>query len=244
MPAIELKAPRVIVIEDRGKKYSLTLGRITKKQWLKYFEGIISSSENQGGKRVDVFDSSASRLQLVEECLVTASGYALPTGTGSLEQLDHWMGLLPLSHRLGVANALVNVTRADPSDDEAIALGQESVYLDAVWGADSNGVMRKFLNLRHNFKMPTAEQQRRVSRDGSRSRVVGGARNGKTLYLGSQATLAEVYDELIQSVQGYTVDGADPDLETVIEYMDTYHKVAAVSALLAPSEVNVAEEGQ
>jgi len=241
MSAIELKAPRVITIEDRGKQYAFTLARITKKLWLRYFEGILSISENQSGKRVDSFDSSAARLELVEASLTTASGYALPEGKTSIDQVEGWKQLLPLSHRLGVANAIISVAPSDPTDDEPISLGLEPVFLDAIWSAGNDGMMRKFKGLRHNFKSPTSDQQRRVSRDGSRSRVVGGSRNGKTQWLGAQATLAELYDELIVSVDGYTVDGAAPDRDAVIEFMDTYHKVAAIDILFAPAAANVEE---
>jgi hypothetical protein len=240
--SIELKAPRIIVIEDRGKQYALTLARIPKKLWLRYFEGILSTSENQNGARVDSFDSSAARLDLVEQSLTTASGYALPDGKTSIDQVEGWKSMLPLSHRLGVANAIISVSASEPSDDDPISLGQESVFLDAVWSAGDDGIMRKFKGLRHNFISPTSEQQRRVSRDSSRSRVVGGSRNGKTQWLGAQATLADLYDELIVSVEGYTVDGAAPDREGIVEFMDTYHKVAAVDVLFAPAAPKVEEE--
>jgi len=243
MSAIELKAPRIIAIEDRGKPYTFTLARIVKKQWLKYFEGIVSTSENQGGQHIDSFDSSSARLALVEEALVTATGYALPVDKTSIEQVEGWKALLPLSHRLGVANALVSVSISEAEDDAQITLGQESVFLDAVWGADKKGVMRKFTGLRHNFTTPSAEQQRRFSRDSSRSRVVGGSRKGKTQWLGAQATLATLYDELIVSVEGYTVDGnADLDHDAIVEFMDTYHKVAAVDALFSPAAPKVEED--
>jgi hypothetical protein len=241
--SIELNKPRIIAIEDRGKRYLLTLVRITKKTWLRYFEGIVSTSENQGGKRLDSFDSSAARLDLVDQCLLTASGYALPDGKTSIDQVESWKSLLPLSHRLGAANAVISVSVSDANDDEGITLGQESVYLDATWGADDSGIMRKFHNLRHNFKTPSADQQRRLSRESSRSRVIGGSRNGKTQWLGAQATLAELYDELVVSVEGYTVDGAAPDREAIVEFMDTYHKVAAIDLLFAPAAPKVEEEG-
>ena len=117
----------------------------------------------------------------------------------------------------------------------------EPVYLDAIWSAGEDGVMRKFKGLRHNFKSPSSDQQRRISRDSSRSCIIGGSRTGKTQWMGAQATLAEIYDELIVSVDGYTVDGAVPDREAVIEFMDTYHKVAAVDILFAPAAANVEE---
>jgi hypothetical protein len=240
--SIELKAPRIITLTDRGKQYTFTLARITKKMWLRYFEGILSTSENQGGKRIDSFDSSAARLDLVESCLVTASGYALPEGKISIDQVEDWKKLLPLSHRLGVANAIISVSPSEPNEDEPIALGLEPIYLDAIWSAGEDGVMRKFKNLRHNFKSPTADQQRRISRDSSRSRVVGGSRSSKTQWMGAQATLAELYDELIVSAEGYVVDGEIPDHDGLVEFMDTYHKVAAVDVLFAPAAPKVEEE--
>lgn len=241
--SIELKAPRVIAIEDRGQKYLLTLARILKKQWLHYFAAIVSTSENQNGQRVDSFDSSAARLALVEECLMTASGYALPAGKTSIDQVEGWKALLPLSHRMGAGNAIISVSASDPSDDDPISLGQESVFLDAIWSAGDDGIMRKFHSLRHNFMTPTAEQQRRFSRDSSRSRVIGGSRNGRTQWMGAQATLAELYDELIVSVDGYTVDGnADLDHDAIVEYMDTYHKVAAADLLFSPAAAKVEED--
>jgi hypothetical protein len=241
MPQIELNAPRVIVIEDRGKQYTFTVGRIVKKQWLTYFEGILSTSENQNGKRTDSFDSSSARIELVERNLISAEGYALPEGVTSIDQVPDWKTQLPLSHRMGVANALIQVSAADPSDDDPIRLGQETVFLDAVW-AGTDRVMRKFCGLRHDFKTPTSEQQRRLSRDSSRSCVVGGSRNGKTMWLGAQPTLAALYDELIVSVEGYAVDGKTPDREAIVEYMDTYHKVAAVDWLFAPAAPKVEGE--
>lgn len=240
--SIELKQPRIIVIEDRGKSYALTVARITKKQWLHYFEGILSISENQNGKRVDSYDNSAARLELVEQALVTATGYTLPAMVESIEKIEGWRSQLPISHRLGAANTLLSVSASNPSDEEPIVLGLESVSLDAVWGADESGVMRKFTGLRHNFKSPSPDQQRRLSLSGSRSRIIGGSRNGKTQWLGAQATLAELYDELIVSVEGYTVEAADPDRDQIIEYMDTYHKVAAVDLLFAPAAPKIEEE--
>ncbi len=242
MLAIELKQPRIIAITDRKRVYLLTVARILEKQWFAYFEGIVSASENQGGKRIDSFDSSSARLKLVEDCLITASGYALPADVAQIELLPNWKDQIPLSHRLGAANTLLSVAVSEPSEDEQIALGQESVYLDALWAAAPDGTMTKFHGLRHNFKTPTAEQQRRLSRDSSRSRVVGGSRNGKTLWLGAQATLAALYDELIVSVDGYTVNGQVPDREQIVAFMDTYHKVAAVDVLFAPAAPKVEED--
>lgn len=241
MDSIELTQPRVIVIDDRGKKYKLTVQPISAKQWLRYFDGIVSTSENQGGKRVDSFDSSAARLSLVESALIDAAGYTSDVPVTSIPQ---WQAKLPLSHRLGVGNVLTDVSRSDATDDDPITLGRECASLDAAWSADDNGVMRKFHGLRHIFSTPTAEQQHRYSRDASRSVLIGGSRNAKTRWLGPQATLAALYDELVIEVEGYTVRGQTPDRAAILEHMDTYHKVAAAAELFSPAAPDVKEEAE
>ncbi len=239
MQAIELAEARRIVIEDRGRQYTLTVRPIPKKDWLEYFAGIVSTSENQDGKRVDSFDSSAARLDLVEKNLVDAQGYA----GAAVTTIKDWQRQIPLAHRLAVGNALIGVEAAVAEDDAPIALGAETVYLNAIWSARDDGKMWKLSQLGHKFETPTAAHQRRYSRDASRSRIVGGSRNGKTQWLGAQATLAELYDELIVSVDGYQVNGAPlaNELE-IIERMDTYHKVAAAAHLFSPASPEFGEE--
>lgn len=241
MHSIELTEARVIVIEDHGRRYQLTAQRVTRAQWLKYFDGIVSMSENQAGKRVDSFDSSAARLTLVESVLIDAKGY---TSDQPVTQIDGWQRLLPLSHRMGAANALTNVSRSEAADEEPLALGRECVILDAVWSAGEDGAVRKFHGLRHVFSTPTSEQQHRYARDASRSVLIGGSRAGKTRWLGPQATLAALYDELVIEAEGYTVHGEKPDRAAVIEHMDLYHKVAAASELFSPASADVKEDGE
>lgn len=241
MASIELSNPRIIAIEERGRKYLLTIARLNKAQWMRYFESIVSTSENVGGKRIDSYDSSAALLEMVEKNLVDAKGYA---GQGDMLQ-PGWQQLIPLRHRQAAGNALVDVERADPSDDEPIALGVEPVYLKAVWGANDHGEMLKYSGLYHRFKTPTSEHQRRYSRESSRSVVIGGSRKGVTKYLGVQATLADLYDELIQGVEGYTANGEPlSTTEQIVREMDMYHKVAAASVLFSPASANVIDEGK
>ena len=244
MSAIELASPRIVAIEDRGKKYLLTVGRIQKSQWIRYFEGIVSTSENQVGKRVDSFDSTTARVELVEKVLIDASGYGTADGA-SVSSQPGWQQLIPLRHRQAAGNALVDVERAEPSDDDPIMLGSEPVFLNAVWSANERGEMLKFKNLCHRFRTPSSEHQRKFSRDSSRSVIVGGSRRGMTKWLGVQATLAELYDELIESVEGYTVNGEPlTGRDRIVSEMDTYHKVAAADVLFTPASANVIDEGK
>ena len=240
---IDLKKPRIIVIEDRGHAYTLTLSPITRKQWLGYFDHIVSTSETQYGKRIDSFDSTGARLALVNQALIDADGYRV-NGTVNATEIDGWRELIPANHRLTAANVLTSVERSAVNDENPITLGCEGVLLDAVWGRGSLNRMLKRTGLRHNLNTPSVEQQRRYSRDMSRSQVIGGSRAGKTRWLGAQATLVDLYDELIVSVEGYAVNGEPltDDRDEIIASMDTYHKVAAAESLFTPVAAKVDED--
>lgn len=241
-PAIELNDPRDIVIDDRGRCFVLQLARITREQWLRYFENIVSLSESQHGKRVDRFDASSARLELVEQALTDAIGYKTADGQ-SVTTVAGWQQMLPLAHRLAAGQALVDVERGSVPDEELFVLGREAVYINAVWGSNDAHSMQKYHGLCHRFKTPTSEHQRRYARDANRSVIIGGSRRGTTRWLGAQATLVELYDELIVSVEGYKYLGSPlPDVSTIVSVMDTYHKVAAAEILFSPAQPDIEEE--
>ena len=111
----------------------------------------------------------------------------------------------------------------------------EAVLLDATWTYDSEISMQRFVGLKHILKTPSAAQHQRYTREASRSRVVGGSRAGQTVYQGAQLLLAKLYDELIQSVEGYTFNGEPLSTPDVIQReMDMLHKVMAAQELFQP----------
>jgi hypothetical protein len=246
---IELNQARKVVIEDRGHIYTLTFGKITSQMWLDYFARITHLTEYQKGKSVTTFDSSGARVALVESALVDALGYN--TGSEPLISVPEWQKKLPNSHRLAAGNVLTAVVLAEEeSDDAPLSLGVEHVFLRALWSANEDGSMVEVDGLVHRFTTPTAEQQRRYSRDSARSRVTSNSRSSKTEWLGAQATLMRLYDELIEEVRGYTVDGKEElPRDVIVANMDGYHKVAAAEALFAPASTktkidDAAKEGE
>ena len=94
----------------------------------------------------------------------------------------------------------------------------------------------------HRFATPSADHRRRFLRARSRTTVVGGSRAGKTLIASTQPVLAKLYDELIVSVDGYSVSGRPlSGREEIAREMDGYHKVAAARELF---ETRMAEEDE
>ncbi len=241
--SIDLAAPRIIVIEDRGKTFRLTAARIGAAAWLKYFKAIVNTSEMVDGQQVNSFDSSAARLELAEAALTDAEGYPERDGKPVTATPD-WQKKLPLRHRATVGNILVNARVSETRFEGEEAFGFETVFLDAMWGAGDAGGMRELRGLRHTFETPTVEHQRRFARQASRSTVVGGSRSGKTVWTGAQAVLVELYDELIESVEGYTMAGGLPlgTREEIAANMDLYHKFVAADALFSPAMPKLDDE--
>jgi hypothetical protein len=236
--AIDLALPRTITMAINGRRLDYTFAPITRGQWFEYFSRIISSSERKGNEVVEEFDATDARLSLVSAALQSASGYATALGQ-TVESIDNWKEKLPIRHRMKFAEQLVSAVARDPEDVAKLSLGTEVVLLTSTWSANDDGVMQQFTQLYHEFKSPTTEQFRRYRRDVSRSYIVGGSRTAKTVWRGAQKTLAELYDELIVSVEGYILNGAPlTGPLNIAANMDTYHKVAAANHLFAPVETS------
>jgi hypothetical protein len=241
MNCIDLAKPRTVTITAAAHRYDYVLQPISERDWFRYFDAIVSSAERKGDQVVEEFDTSRARLLLIEAALESVSGYEL-AGAADLSTIPNWREKLPFKHRLAVAAQLVNVQARDP-EDEVVSLGAETVMLTAVWGANDQGVLQQYTNLKHVFETPTADHYRRYQREMSRSYIVGGSRGGKTVWKGAQKELARIYDELIVSVEGYTfndvpVEGRDQ----AAKVMDTYHKVAAALHLFRAADVSAGSE--
>jgi hypothetical protein len=244
MQPLELAGERHIAIKDRNHFYRFTLAPIGREMWMKYFDSIVSTSENRNREQLNTFDTSTPLLALVSEALLSADGYKMQE---PISAIPNWKAQLPIGHRLAIGQVLTRVSPVDAgSDDEAVALGSESVVLESLWNSDANGAMMLHRPLVHHFATPSFEDERRYLRDQSRSKVVGGSRTGKTVWTGVQRALVEIYDGLIQSVEGYSVNGASLAGATkeIPTYMDTYHKVVAAQQLFKAPPADPAEEAE
>src|SRR5258708_5585334 len=132
MQTIELTRPRVIPIQERGHTYTLTIAQITKKQWLDYFDGVLSTSEQVNGKQIESFDATGAKLALMNKVLLGAGGYRV--ASGGITDAPNWRELIPAAHRLAACNVLLGVAHSEAGDDEAILLGAETVKVEALWG--------------------------------------------------------------------------------------------------------------
>lgn len=248
---LQLDQPRAIAIRDKGKTFTYTFRRITAGDWKKYYRGIVSQTETVDGGQVRSFDFRTALQMLVEETLQSVEGYRTADGA-PLAQKPDWKARLPISHKIAAGLVLGDVTvDREAADDVDLISDLNEVSLTCKWTSESceasklrsSGAMTQLSGLLHRFRHPTIEQLRKFNRESSRARVVGGSRTGKTIWPGSQELLADLYDQLIESVDGYLFGGEplDGQVESIKNQMDTHHKVRAVEALFAATEDSEAQ---
>lgn len=240
--ALDLAASRGVVLKGNGgRAYTLGIRRVCTDDWRAYFDAVSITARRDGKDEERSFDLDTPRRTLAERVLISAEGYEI-AGGGSLTELADWPRRIPLAHRLKVGEILAGA-RAVPHDDFTIYPEGEPVYIDAPWTADEDGNLRVFKGLKHVLATPTEAQYRRFARENSRTRILGGDRSGTTQYPGAQSLLAELYDELVVSVEGYVVDGAPAaslSREGIARHMDMHHKVIAALQIFQPQETVVA----
>jgi hypothetical protein len=144
--------------------------------------------------------------------------------------------LVPLNHRLAVAAAICSVGAQEVDPDSALSELTE-IKLDALWTAGADGKMQMICGLIHRFRQPTIEQLKRWNFEAARVRVRGTAKDGVTIYPSRALFAMTIYDELIESVDGYAVNAeALTEREAIAREMDGCHKAEAVLQLFGSAD--------
>lgn len=244
---IALDGKRAVTFRDKGQPFTYHFGRITDADYRNlYFPGLSVSSENANGVMLNKIDVWTPALALLDAKLERVEGYIMREG--DLMQLPNWKQKLPHGHREKAMDLLLDVTpSAQAPASDYFDPDCTEVWLDAIWGlnqAEDGPANRKFLGLVHRFTPPSAAQSQKWNRAAGESRVVGGSRRMQTVRAGKHGLMADLYDELIISVDGYSVGGtALADAAAVKREMDTFHKVAAIRLLFAaPDDEAAAQE--
>lgn len=241
-PTIDLATPRTICLMEGERTYSFHFARIGEELWKEYFRAIDKRERLREGKIEPIVDLTASRGVLLEKALQSAEGYTLPEGK-QITDIENWKQKLPAAHRAAICGLLTNWDRATLADDEAQIFGLDSVALRCIWTANEAKQMVRVPRLVHRFETPTFEQERRYRRENSRSIIVGGSRySGETVYPATQLVNIALYDEMIQSVEGYVVNGRPIEgRDAIAREMDAFHKCVAVDLLFNPPDLTEAK---
>jgi hypothetical protein len=230
---LNLDGRRVVSLIDRGHTYTFHMGRITHADWAEYFDGIVHSRRNDGNGVMELLDLETPGILLVEKKLETTEGYR-----GNFMESPGWQTKIPPRHSRPVAWVLRTVANSEiPRDERSFDPNSVEVLLDAAWGTCGPGNNVLYKGLVHRFHPLSVQQKRRFYRATSMSRLVGGSRNGTTIYGNRNRSLVDIYDELIQEVEGYAVNGTPlgNSVDSIKKEMDLYHKVEAAQQLFSAS---------
>jgi hypothetical protein len=220
---------RVIVFHHGGQAYRHVFRRITAHLAAQYFNLVALESE---GAKIRV-DMATAHLWLYQAAIMRAEGYQV-RGGGRLEELSDWKRRIPRGHRLSAVDLLTKITEHEPEGPIVLEPETETVLLDAHWSEGDPGRLPLYCGLVHRFRIITDEHERRFNRAVSESIVVGGSRTGRTIHPSRQRMLLRLYDELIESVEGYSVGGSPlAGAEAIRREMDPFHKAAAMNLIFS-----------
>jgi len=228
---LPLDVPRVVTIKSKTHSYLLRFRRLTHEDWQKYFTSIVHQTRNFQEYREEIFETETAQIELVDRALISAEGY------GDLTGVKDWKKAIPIFHRAaaGVALRSVGIERPSVDADEPIFCDLVETRLAANWSAVDGERMMQYAGLVHRFRQPSVSQLKRFNFESARVRVTGTAEAGVTTYPARQAIAMKIYDELIESVDGYAVDGhALTGVENITREMDGAHKAEAALALFRP----------
>jgi hypothetical protein len=229
---LHLDQPRVLAIRDGKFPYIFHFRRITLSDWERYYSSIFVSSRNEGGAQLNTTDNQTAGIDLLESTLMKVVGYKtdLTTKEAFIK--------IPPRHSILVSNLLCNVTASEEDDEKPFDTESIETRMDAMWSQLEPGQENTvYKGLVHRLSPPTAAQKKRYMRNGSISKVVGGSRKGTTIYSMRNKLMMELYDELIQSVDGYGVAGRPlGSVDEIRREMDGYHKSQAIFQLFNGSD--------
>jgi hypothetical protein len=230
---LALDAPRDVAFKTKKAAFVYHFRRISLEDWQRFFMGIVHQTLQSKAAREEIFESESALLELVERTVASVEGY------GDLSGLKDWKRSLPIQHRVAAGVALRSVGQSKQEDKAAqpILCDLVEVSLDANWGSDSAGKTTLYSGLIHRFRQPGIAELKRFNFESARVRVTGTSEAGVTTYPARQAIAMKIYDDLIDSVDGYSAGGVPlSGMEEIQREMDGAHKAAAALALFSQDD--------
>lgn len=231
---LPLDEPRVLTLKTAKTEFVYRTRRVTSQDWLEYYQGVVHQVIQRGNDREQIIDSETPLIELVDRILSSVEGY------GDLKEKENWRDLLPVRHRTSIGICLLGVGVQKAQQGEEILSDLVEVKLNATWSCAGKTVF--YSGLIHRLRQPSIQQLAYFNRESSRVSVRGDAEYGVTVYPSRHAIAMKLYDELVESVDGYSVNG-EPLVgkEAISREMDGAHKAAVALEIFAGGdEITVA----
>lgn len=226
---------RVCVFRSGGRSCRHIFRRITSAHWELFFAHVVAEFQQQKSGYMQVVDSNYAMLVLYSKVILRVEGYETPDGIEP-NKLPDWPECVPQEHRLPSIELLMRMSRTEAENRFMLQSGGKRVQVDATWNEAEPGNMKVYRGLVHKFATPKQEHRRRFLKTRSRAFIAGGSRTATTVIPSAYPSLVKLYDDLVESVEGYSIAGRP--LETrdeIAREMDGFHKTVAVSRLFQTS---------
>ena len=266
----ELLVPLKVTHSGRSYRLQHRLRPPAPADWFAYeaalemaVEELPAGADDEPCYRLHVRTSDAARL-LWDRIALSVDGYELPGGApdthiqqpspgacpeqsrGAPAPGDDWRALIPLAHKEAAVSSLTLVAPSVPSDSTntdstnnffPLLADERVVVLEAARGG------RAYPRLVHRFRPASVEDERLYRRLLSETLLVRGSRAPRTLLPARLPGLVRLYDQLILSVEGYSIRNQPPASSIeLIQAMDAWHKRVAVQALFGDLATAAADD--
>lgn len=227
---------RVVVFRSGGRLCRHIFHRITASDWEHFFAHVVAEfKQEKNGGFMQAVDMDYAKLVLYTRAIQRVEGYETADGCEP-NKLPDWPECVPQEHRLPAIELLMRLNRTEAENRFLLQSGGKRVQFDATWNEAEPGLMKEYRGLVHKFATPKPQHRSRFLKAKSRSFTAGGSRSAMTVIPSAYPSLVKLYDDLIESVEGYSIGGRSLDArEEITRDMDGFHKTVAVSRLFQTS---------
>jgi len=225
-----------LVFTLRGRQLVHVLARPQTKDWLDWARAVTTTYQTRGDTLTAETSGELEAYQtLWRKQAVRVEGYASKDGRALLEAYpETWRDFVPVAHMEVAIRLLARVQLKSPeaaSSSEAFIVDLDLVPVEI------EVTDQETAPLVHWFRAPGMPEQKTYKRIMAESRLVTGSKHLKTVIGSRLPALVKLYDELIERVEGYTLDGQSIEQKKVAQRsMDAIHKQVAVQGLFESPE--------
>jgi hypothetical protein len=226
----------IVKFREGGRPVSVThfFRPLTIGDWLEYERALdtrIVESDDQSEMRTQAV-IAAERLW--DAAALRVNGYGAPASSAVQGELCErfpadWKQKVPLQHKAAAVRGLQQAATSEPDEPVAGAAYEfDPDYVRIEIEAAQSGETHS--GLVHCLRRPAPEDLKRFSQITSAAIWLRGAKQPTTLLPSRLKPLCDLYDRLIQSIEGYSgIDGSDA--AAVRRAMDPVHKKVVIQSL-------------
>jgi len=225
---------RVVRVKFSGRRLRVIFRPLTLKDWLDYSAALASGFVQRGDEWTPESNEREAACKLWDAALVGVEDLSTIPALAVID--PRWKTQMPVEAIVAAVAMLQEIYVESGGDQFDFAADARCVRMEAAWNGET------FEKLEHVFRVPSRNEALQYKRVNVSYFRTGGQKRGEAAPSRVRVALrlkplCELYDALIQEVQGYT-GYARP------QEMDPIHKLHAVGGLFEPPANAKDEEGE